>query len=818
MLGYRYDSKKDKILLSLNKCNSSECLSGSLKITKRAVLSHLARLFDPLGLVSPVVVRAKVFLRELWRSKFAWDELLPINCCKTWSKLCTDLNSVRDLEYDRQVVSSNSEFSMIVFCDSSKDAYGFAAYAVASGSSNLIFSKCKTAPLKAKSLPTLELLSVYLFFKCFELIVSPFCKFLNSVTVCIDAQIVLAWILTGKVRSKNIFAQNRVNDINYLLKEYRAKFDIPCTFKYVQTDLNPADLLTRGLSFSEFVRRRRFWLSGPEFLCEIPIAWPVRELNCLSRECRILTNFALVPSVANRLFDITEFSSLKKVHRVTAHMIRFMTIYLKKTLSRLECMRLAKLYWLRCEQLSHFSVEFDFLTNPKSNVRCPSLVNNLNLFIDEDGLIRCKGRLKKCLRISFDLNNPVLLPRFSYLSILYVWQFHFDCRHMGAATTLNALRSSGFWLTKPRALIKSTLKNCTCCKKLNSLPYRYPKRTDYLSDRVNFVRPFEHVGVDYTGHFFVKLGENVQKMYLLLYTCLNVRAVHLDLVQSMNTSDFLLSFVKFTSLYGLPSSIYSDNAPTFGQASNILNSSSLDNPLSEFLIHNSIKHVKIPLYAAWQGAAWERLIRTIKLCIFKSVGRKRLEFFTFSALLSDVQNVINSRPLTYKDSDGGEFDMVSPNSFLKFGQSCSLVFGNVDGQQLEFPSRKLLVSSLNKRDEILDSFTSEWFDSYLLSLREHDSSKYEDWIDRVAVGDVVLIYSPIKPRVHWNLGRIVELFTGSDGKVRNVLLKRSDGQEVTYSINLLYPLEIHARDTYTRTKSPTKVSTKRVQPSRSCKK
>ena len=212
-------------------------------------------------------------------------------------------------------------------------------------------------------------------------------------------------------------------------------------------------------------------------------------------------------------------------------------------------------------------------------------------------------------------------------------------------------------------------------------------------DNVNFVKSFRNTGVDYTGNFNVKFGENTIKMYLLVFTCLNIRAVHLELVPSMSTTDFLLAFVKFSNHYCIPESLYSDDAGTFSYAAKLLKTSEIDSPLLEYLTKNDIKHVKIPVYSAWVGSAWERPIRVIKGCIYKTIGRKKLEYFQFNSLLTDVQESINSRPLTYRDSDVDNLEVVTPNSFLKLDIAKRSNFANLDGSELEMPNRKNLIET-----------------------------------------------------------------------------------------------------------------------------
>ncbi|KAF2348746.1 Integrase catalytic core, partial [Trinorchestia longiramus] len=147
--------------------------------------------------------------------------------------------------------------------------------------------------------------------------------------------------------------------------------------------------------------------------------------------------------------------------------------------------------------------------------------------------------------------------------------------------------------------------------------------------RVQFVKPYENVGMDFTGHFQVKLGSTITKMYILLFTCVNVRAVHLELVSDMTTAAFLAAFVRFTNRYGVPSTLYSDNAPSFIQATEIIISCHKDDVWGEHLARNNIKHYKIPVYSPWYGSIYERVIGIVKKCLYKVIGRGKIEYFAF---------------------------------------------------------------------------------------------------------------------------------------------------------------------------------------------
>ena len=142
------------------------------------------------------------------------------------------------------------------------------------------------------------------------------------------------------------------------------------------------------------------------------------------------------------------------------------------------------------------------------------------------------------------------------------------------------------------------------------------------SPRVKLSVPFAHTRVDYTGHYYLRddLGGKV-KVYILIFTCFNTRAIHLEAVSSMSMAEFILAFVRFVNRYGIPLAACSDNAKSFLQAGGIIQNLSSFSEFEEKFRTASISHKTIPVYAVWYGAVWERMIKTAKECFSKVVGR-----------------------------------------------------------------------------------------------------------------------------------------------------------------------------------------------------
>ena len=163
---------------------------------KRAILAQISNVFDPLVLYLPVSNKGKFLMRELWAAKLEWDHVIPEETLKKWSLHCTDLNSLSTVFFPRSCVNEDSSNSLVIFTDVSKLGYGFAIYNVADGCSNMLYAKSRIAPVKARTLPTLELLGIHHALNTLPFVLDSFAnvKFMN-VTIAVDSQVVLQVLL-----------------------------------------------------------------------------------------------------------------------------------------------------------------------------------------------------------------------------------------------------------------------------------------------------------------------------------------------------------------------------------------------------------------------------------------------------------------------------------------------------------------------------------------------------------------------------------------------------------------------------------------------
>lgn len=374
-----------------------------------------------------------------------------------------------------------------------------------------------------------------------------------------------------------------------------------------------------------------------------------------------------------------KYSDFNRLINVTTNIFKIQNKLKHVDLDPSSC---AKINLLKVMQQQSFPTELAYLQSPQGK-KVSELLKKLNLFIDERGIIRTKGRIGKITAYDYEVINPVLLAKDHDLTELMIVEYHKRCKHLGIQPTLNKIRLSGFWIHRARQAAKKIISRCVLCQKFNNLAFKYPKVTNLPKHRVNLVKPFLHTGIDYTGHVWVKGDEGVSKMYMLIFTCLNIRAVRIELVKDMSTHSFVLALIRFTNIYGIPSHIYSDNARSFIAGCNLIEEVFASSAFNEHFQVYNIKHIRIPLYAAWVGSTWERMIRTIKSCLYKTIGRSRIRYFDLLTVISDVQSAINQIPLTYRCSSDSDL-VITPNCFLRPNANLGLVL-KLDDQDVWTP-------------------------------------------------------------------------------------------------------------------------------------
>ncbi|GFT12024.1 integrase catalytic domain-containing protein [Trichonephila clavipes] len=387
----------------------------------------------------------------------------------------------------------------------------------------------------------------------------------------------------------------------------------------------------------------------------------------------------------------------------------------------------AEYFWLKCVQSEFYSAEILALKQ-NEQLRSSSEIKSLVPYLDENNLLRLTGRLLEA-DLCFGEKHPVILPRRCKFTELLVIREHERIGHCGVSATLTQLRKK-YWIPKSR--------------------------------------------IDFTGAILVKDNQGTRKSYVSLFTCAVTRAVHLELVSDMSTKCFLLALRRFLARRGNCKVIYSDNARTFKAAerelahfANMLKDSEFQNFVADKGIHWKF----IVKRAPWWGGFYERLVKTIKDPLRKILGRALLTFEELSTILSEVEVIVNHRPLTYLENDPGEPEPLTPAHLLELGYGDS----KYPIHFIELIDTTTAKESYKKRKTyrtlLLKQLWRRWTEQYLLQLKTANHFKTPSVHKSLKLNDVVLVEGNVKSKLLWELGIIKEIFIGRDDDVRSCLVK-----------------------------------------------
>ena len=435
---------------------------------------------------------------------------------------------------------------------------------------------------------------------------------------------------------------------------------------------------------------------------------------------------------------------------------------------------------------------FRLLSAGKTNV----VIRSLRLFLDAKGLIRCGGRLENA-ELSRDETNPKLLPEKSRYTRFVVMHYHEKALHAGVSQTLALVRSE-YWIPSGRTVVSSVLHRCVKCQKYKGAPYKLPPMAQLPIERVHESHAFAYVGIDFFGPLQAKAGKKTLKVYGVIFSCMATRAIHLELLDDMTTGQFLLGLRRFVARRGKPLQIVSDNAPQFRMSKRILQAMwprfAEEPDVRSYLSGEGIEWKFIVPQAPWMGGFYERLIGIVKSHLRKVLGRLILSRQQLEVLLFEIENVVNSRPLTYVQSEFSGECALTPSSFLSVNRKTSSL---PRPEILRFEpgqgSAGALFQGWLKGVKHLDAFWKRWHIEYLRALRERHQWEVgqKGPLARVKpkVGDVVQIREEL-PRGTWKLGRIQEMHVSGDRKSRAVSVRMPSGRVLTRSLADLAPLEL----------------------------
>ena len=385
--------------------------------------------------------------------------------------------------------------------------------------------------------------------------------------------------------------------------------------------------------------------------------------------------------------------------------------------------------------------------------------------------------------ISAEERHPVLLPYDHHVTEIIASEVHRkQAGHSGREHTLACLRRN-YWIIKGRRLMYKITTHCVVCRRNNFTP-KDQRQAELPEDRVTPGNPpFCYTGTDCFGPFIVKQGRKQFKRWGCLFTCLTTRAVHLEVLTSLDADAFINAIVRFSSRRGTPERMRSDNGTNMVAANKELKVAmqtwTHDKKVQHTMLEKQIDWRFNPPTASHMGGVWERQIRTVRKVLRAIVGSQVLDDERLHTLFCEVEDVVNQRPLTPVSEDIDDLEALTPNHLLRPGTTRGLPLG---GLLLEEPYRKRW-----KHVQFLaDQFWKRWLREYLPLIR----SRQKGFRSRrnFQPNDMVIVSGEGTHRHQWPLGRIVEAMPDKDGLVRRAKVKTARGM-ILRPVNRLCHLE-----------------------------
>ncbi len=814
-LGQHWNAETDEIIW-LRKTKSKPN-------TKRGVLSTVSSVFDPCGYLAPVVLEGKLIFQSECREAHDWDTPLSEENLKRWEKWLDEIKLLDQFRMPCGIFSPKfgeaTEVQLHNFADGSSVAFGSAHYVRGINSQGeinvrLVLAKSRLKPLSHRqnlTIPKTELQAAVQAVELSQALES----YLNIENLkqyyWTDSTITLSYIKCLPGKRMKVYVQNRLSFIWLCTAENE--------WGFVCSEDNPADLCSKSKTVKSFLKAKDMWIYGPEFLWKNEDEWPVSPID-IPKADEIANNqdfakdqrprqqrktLATPPEKDNDhpCFKIMKYytkgeNESEAITAVTFLRIKRSIAWLVRVIKEWRERRKRPRYNLRskrkekkelkpldADELQHaeriliITVQkhhlgpYEKKQVSRSNgekIEREGLHKKHSLqawkpYTDKHGVMRIKTRVRG--------HRPILIPDDSVLADVLIVHYHNRCGHGGREYTISVLTRKGFWMRRPRRIVSRCLKICPVCQRLNAKPLQ-PSMADLPPDRTTLPldgAPWTVTGLDPFGPYDVQVGlrsRRYEKRWGLLFTCAASRAVHLEPLWSMDQESFLMAMVRFQSRRAFPKLCRSDNGSNITAGDKALNAALRDFHKNEHvqkeLASLGIKWLYNSPAAPNQGGFWERLVGVVKR-IFEAIMPHNctLNDEKFNTLLIEVEDIINNRPLTPNPESPLESPPLTPNDLIKIGSSLKHPAGI-------FKPGDMYVSRWRHVMYLAQEWWVKWRDQYLPML--YKQSKWHKESSNLKVGEMVLLLGePGTHRHNYPIGRVIEVYPGEDGVVRNVKIK-----------------------------------------------
>jgi hypothetical protein len=713
-----------------------------------------------------------------------------------WEECLTNILKASSISFPRWIFDDNQDIMELhVFCDASESAYAAAVYSRVFSrggiiATNLVMAKSRVAPLKNETVSRLELVACVIGTRLLHAVNLSYKIPQDRVFYYTDSRNSLCWINTPSAKVKT-YVFNRTAEIQRTTKLTQ--------WSHVRTDLNPADIATRYVTTEDLISNR-LWFEGPPFLKDPGYKFThyEKDVGDLTQEGEselktatetMASNYFSSPQIdfwyghINKISIGKLYNGFLKFRLALAALFR--RLLKKQSPSKTKIQELVYNFLYRLAQHKSFPDELRSLEKGLK-LKQGNLLAKMNPYLDENGVLRSNSRLDSLDFLPEETRRPVILTSSNPITKLIVLETHWEFEHAVSRSSVLATLHKKYYILGIGRLLKTLSNSCIECKKLRARPAE-----QIMAPLQNLGMPqraFAETGLDFAGPFEIVQGRGKTRaqQFVLLLTCLQTRAVHLEPTRDQTTNSVLNALVRFCAIRGRPRRLVSDNQTSFRSTSKELEAFQ-----SHFREHyeeiegaldrqgEPIEWSFITPRAPHHGGAWEIMVKAMKRALTALSQGQAMNADTFDTYLCIAMNMINSRPLINKRFSQEQPHYLTPNDFIVGRQDVSLVPGCEDPPHSKLGNRWRQLETLG--NQLWHRFIAEILPE--LSPRSKWKSLFED----ITVGTLVLVIEPGLPRGVWKTGLVTRVDTGSDGIVRSVAVKIGQ-KEYDRPITKLIPL------------------------------
>ena len=859
LFGLHWDTQQD--ILSPNKKLLDQTAS-----TKRTILKSIAQNYDPYNFEGPILNRARLFMHELQCLKgLSWDQTLSKEQLREWCNIANQVNHSPSLCVPRCVGSRSDNYRLVCFTDASQLIYGCVVYVhnLVTNEVNFVSAKNRIVGKshETKTIPSLELAAIVLGTETVidvkRELTGAQCMapiLISDIQLYTDSLVCLNWLDShvnklDKMNKLTVFVKNRLDKVAKLCKNN------PIVYRFVSGFENPADYISRPTS--QKILMKSNYISGPSFLTSddpmmsnpefLKITVPNPKFSCRPRDAILEGNVTALaastdarvaagawvstgqsaddqlvstdPVSGKQLVPTDRFSSLLALIRINEKVLRFVN-NCKLKLKRKNPSKYAHIavvdntheaalnFVLKCDQVKEFPDVFKYFNSADSRFKSvPNLVLQLNCFVDGQGLLRVGSKMLKNNR-SIVKYCPILLSKTSVLTGMIIREYHLNLSHGGMYNILSELRKK-YWLPCSFSTVKKVLGNCIHCKRFNarSVQLNQSGYKDFRLSPNNI--PYSSIALDYAGPYRVRTQSGIQKVYVLVVTCLFTRCINLKVSIDMTTVEFLRSFQLHCHEQGLPQFILHDMGSNLVAGADIISNFLAEPQTISYFNEIGTKMVTFQHYYKGchkLGSLVETCVKAIRRLISGAIKNNVLQFRDFEFIASQTIHLVNRRPIAYKeslrDNNSNElpqaitpeillhgFDLTSVNIIPSL-QSVDLEQANIDENFSPTENiRDSYVKLRNIRSQLMKLYNEEFL-PHLISQATDDKTRYKPKLHKkLCVNDIVLIKEENVKQTNMPMAIVESITTNELGECTGAIVRKgTTGERVKRHATVLIPL------------------------------